>query len=479
MALRTVFKGSGLGIKPVSLGDDPYSADSDFDSTVRINVKPRATAPPRETALAAALGPPRWRRLLLRLWARPRPSQGNRPPLWDSGGVGPSLPTSYSDPTRLNFEGMTGQQLLAGGPDAQTTSTSYNPDIHQLSGMVQQLQDFTGIRLDADWRTQLSSDPEAFLRRVQAIALDPNAAKAMIESQGGHYDTTMRNRINAWYQQLTNAVRQLKTGANPEYQKLFLGQEAYNRGLERLKQSGAQGSREDEEALLSQLAEHGILDSGIAARELTKLRTNRLSNYYDAAANMNQQLLSGELGRLTQSDLQKQASDLNLRNQLAIPSTAAAIHQDNQPDFWSQLLGTGLGVGASFLPSSPRPRTAIPSSTRSTTRGRTSRWQSRISSKPWGLERTRWGCRTALRARPRNRRRLSSGGFATGMKLRRALADAKRLKSARDQFSSTLGIDYDLFAEAPVGRAEPDPQEQGPDRRPRQPTRSSSSVGRT
>jgi hypothetical protein len=271
------------------------------------------------------------------------------------GGVGPSLPTSYQDPTRLNFEGMTGQQLLAGGPDAQQTSTSYNPDIHQLSGMVQQLQDFTGIRLDADWRNQLSSDPEAFLRRVQSIALDPNAARAMIESQGGHYDETMRNRIAAWYQQLQGAVKQLKTGANPEYQKLFLGQEAYNRGLERLKQSGAVGSREDEEALLSQLAEHGILDSGIAARELTKLRTNRLSNYYDAASNMNQQLLSGELGRLTQADLQKQGSDLSLRNSLAILQRQQQYQKELQPDFWQQLLGTGLGVGASFIPASKKP----------------------------------------------------------------------------------------------------------------------------
>ena len=41
------------------------------------------------------------------------------------------------------------------------------------------------------------------------------------------------------------------------------------------------------------------------------------------------------------------------------------------------------------------------------------------------------------------------GGFATGMKLRRALADARRLKNARDQFSQTTGIDYDLFAKLP------------------------------
>lgn len=328
MARRMV--GEGLGLKPIGI-DDPYEADSGFDSTMRVPIR-RAAAAPALGGGTTAIGSTQPRGFPIQ---PPTPSPTPSPGVGTTPPEGSMEPQSWN-PQLLNFEGHT-----YGGPAPQATVTGVQTKKYSelsldqqksLSNIVDQvLGKQYGYTLSKDWRSEAENDPEQFYGRISHY-LGPDATKSMLDP--------------------------LYTGSqlqsSPEGQINFLGQSAFNNGIARLKQVAAQGSRDDEEQLMAALQARGLAGSGAATAALERFRQDKLDNFYSAVNNLNQLLVSGEITRLTDRDMATLQSDLQKRNAESLAKIQGAlqlqIQRAGQPSALAQLGGTALGIGlSSFL----------------------------------------------------------------------------------------------------------------------------------
>lgn len=257
------------------------------------------------------------------------------------------------DPSQLNFEGSTFQ------PGISQTTPYNKPDVYSIDQLANQLQEFTGgmsgLRLPANWREMAVGDPDALLRQVGA---NIEAAKqGRLGDNRLHADTSMRNRLDDWFRKFSGAVKQGGANPNPDYQIGALGRQVFTGAIERLKMTGASDGRAQDEQLMALLASRGLSNSGIAARELGKLQRDREQNFYDAANRLNEMILTGEIGRLTQRDLATLEADLQKRNQEAYLKIQERMLKESQPNPWIQGLTTlgGVGLGAVLSPKAPPP----------------------------------------------------------------------------------------------------------------------------
>lgn len=367
-------------LKPLSLGGS-YRPDTEFDSTLRVPVRPsriRVGAVPRlgspgripETTLPGpALGvsvvpgsraisfapPPHGHDPEIPAQppaqpvVQPPPVPVPQPPATPTSPppVGPqSLPTNY-DPGQLNFEGSTYNP----GISPTATTTSYAPNEQAVSDALASLEKFSGLKIDPKWRDRLRADPKAFLSYLSNLV-----AGWQKTGNPGHNitpDTSFRQRLSDWLAGVSAAITQTSTGPNPDYQRMFLGQTAYNQGLERLKQENAYTSRDDEEQLLALLSSRGLLNSGIASRELARLQASRSRNFYNQAAELNQTLLRAELGYVTEKDLATIRAQLERGNQEYLMRLKDKLDRSGNPNAWAQILGAIVGTGAGFLTGGP------------------------------------------------------------------------------------------------------------------------------
>ena len=361
MALTSLLADRKLGLKPLQLGQDSYQADATFDPTVKIPVSApvmkaasvqRAAPAPTSGTTAYSVGDrtttpvPTQPPVVSGPTTQQTTPTGTTPPSY-----GPTLPTTW-DPSQLTWEGQT----YTGAPVVSTqTGYTQNFDIKQVSDLVDELERFTGIRLDEDWRKKAAADPEKFLQSVQAEIFDTDKWKV----RAGNLDTKMRNRLNDWLSRLKGSMQATGPVTNEEAKINYLGQSAYNQALERLKYAGAEGSRADEEQAMAALAARGLLNSGIASRELANLRNMRSRSFYDASAALNELLMKGEMGRLTERDIAKLQADLQKRNQEALANIQGEWGlkqaEASQPDPWAQIVGTGIG-SLPMLLSAPAPQ---------------------------------------------------------------------------------------------------------------------------
>lgn len=325
MALRTRYAGSGLGLKPISIGEEPYAADSDFDSTVRIPTAPRQagriaapsiTATPTATVQAPQPAP-----------IAPQPQAQPPQPIAPPSVTAP--PTGY-DPTQLNYEGTTFDERPEQGPVSKRGPNDFSPE--ELAYLK------ANLKLNTDQMYNLLEAYQAGDYRI----IDSNL-------YGTEDSPEWRKTQQALFASLEKLGTPLTKRGETDYQVHYLQRQVFNQALDRLKQAGAAGAREQDEELMAMLASRGLLDSGIAAREISRLQETRNRNLYEAANQLNQMILSGEITRLTARDLATLEADLQKRNQEALLRLQQRFAEQNQPNAIAQTIGTVVGTAIPFL----------------------------------------------------------------------------------------------------------------------------------
>lgn len=304
-------RGPAPAPKSYDLGLEPYSAISS------VTPKPAAAAPAPTTPMPTATPPP-----------TTQPPPTSQPP---AAFQPPPAPTST--------------------PAAPTYKTELSAD-DQLA--------LRGLMTDiGKW-----ADP-AIVSIVQATAMDPvlsrnpqqlyDKLKVILggaQGPNGPPDTKMRQRLQDWLTRV-GGVLQGPPGQTPDQFKQAQ-QAQFDTALQRLEQVTGYGGRQAEEELLSGLAQRGLLDSGIAARELTRFRAEKFQRLSDAASRLNEILYSNASEEIRQEAILRLQSQLSLENQTALMQLQARLQQQaqdraHQNDFLS-FLGGGVGTALSFIP---------------------------------------------------------------------------------------------------------------------------------
>lgn len=326
---------------------EPAELDTTFDSVPQIR-PPRLSARlalPRPAQPAAAVPSP-LNTVAAQPAVAPTLGTGQIQPEPPPAEPPPAPPTAPATDPSLNFEGTTFQ------PSEPATSTTYAPNEFMLDELLGSLESFTGTAITPKWRELARTNPEELLRQVRGIVDYLKQAGPL----GGNADTTFRQRMDDWFSNFQNALRQPSTATNPDAERERLRQQAFNQGRERLTQGLGFGAREDEEALLGLLAERGLLNSGIASRELANLQASRTKNYNDGIAALNQMLTLGELNYLDSASLAKLQAALQFGNEKALLELKAKLERENAADPLAQIIGSivGAGIGFALSPGSPK-----------------------------------------------------------------------------------------------------------------------------
>jgi len=315
-------------LNPINLGE-PYSPDSDFDSTVRIPIKPTKIPSFRAPAAPYALGQQPQAQPQVAIGtpaAAPMPQAQPQPQPTPAPTPTPTpsaQPGAY-DPSQLNFEGS----VYTGASPTTNEQVLRRPSAGDLAA-IQKFMDDNDIKINKDWRAELNADPAAFVKKHWQVSGLGGYTQNLLQGQG----------------QVTN----------PEGQAQYLGQQVYNSAIERLKQASAVDSRDQDEQVLAMLASRGLLNSGIASRELARLQQARMQNLYEVSNRLNEMLLTNELGRLTQRDLETLQADLQKRNNEAYLRLQSQLMESSQPSGLAQIAGTAIGTALPFLLSPKAP----------------------------------------------------------------------------------------------------------------------------
>ncbi len=285
----------GLPTGGVGLLDTPEPrATPQIQSPVQPQAQPTATPPPTQppTQPPAPFQPPA--------------SQPGTPPATTPGGIPPTL------------------------------TESYLPKYSQLSAADQEslrhiVEDILGKQYGyslGNWRVKIEEDP-TYLKHLEGL-LGPSAG-GMITSILDKYT---------------------KTTPNPTYQSNQLDNQVFGSAVDRLAQQSSYGGRQSEEELLGELANRGLLNSGVAARELANFRAQKYQLFSEASSRLNEILFSNASEDIRQQAMARLQSELSLANQSALLRLKASLEQQaydrqHQNDFLSfagDLLGTGLGI---------------------------------------------------------------------------------------------------------------------------------------
>jgi hypothetical protein len=233
------------------------------------------------------------------------------------------------DPSRLNYEGQTYQ-----GPPVQGTGSVTNAPTEDQLRQIQEFMDSTGIKLNKDWRKKLAADPAGFIAELRATKAVPS------------------NNLPRMADFLQKLLSGTQTTTDPKAASQYYDQANYNQALTRLRQAGVQGAREDEESVLGELQSRGLLNSGIAARELARMREGRSQNFRQAAARLNEILFSNASDQAKREAITRLQAELELGNQETLMRLKYSLQEDyeagqNRNDFMSFLTRiAGGAIGA-------------------------------------------------------------------------------------------------------------------------------------
>lgn len=316
---RSPLEHSALGLNPAT-GLSPQPMALPQPAT------PQVPAP--QSAMPQPVPAPRPQQPLLD--QTPPPAQPNQPPT-----PGPFTPQTPTVPT----------------PAATSFKPSWTPeDKVAYNTLLSELQGFAagglgnfGVQIQGIDTSRLT--PEQVYNKLFETLKSPT-------SWSRPPDTTMRTRIDEW---LGKAKSALSGAGAPAGQSDAdkARQNQFDASLQRLEQVTGYGGREAEEELLSGLSSRGLLDSGIAARELGRFRQEKFARLSDAASRINEILYSNASEDIRRESLLRLGAQLQFENESALTklrSQLAQQYQDNQHrnDFMG-FLGDVVGTAAPLL----------------------------------------------------------------------------------------------------------------------------------
>jgi hypothetical protein len=251
----------------------------------------------------------------------------------------PGVDQTKLNPTQVNYEG----DVWIGDPLANEGNVYRVPSQAEWGEIDKWLSD-RKINLHPGWKSELAADPAAFIHKYSnstgfgQFLSQKLVRPGQIPSESGY---------GKYYDQLT-----------------------YNSALQRLRQSGLQGARQDEEGLLSMLAERGLLNSGIAARALSQIREARAQNYREGAQRLNEILTSSAADQAKREAILRLTSQLELANQSTLMMLKADLEQKinaelHKNDFLNTIVSGGvqgltMGFGGGAAPPPPGGGTQVP-----------------------------------------------------------------------------------------------------------------------
>lgn len=207
-----------------------------------------------------------------------------------------------------------------------------NDDLAQIQGYM----DTHGIKITRDWRQELAMDPVAFAQKYWNL-----------QGLGGYVHNTL-------------AIKGTDRTTGPINDILSQQKNLLDQATSRLTESSAFGSRGDEQALLAQLSSMGLLDSGMAAKEVEKFREFRQQGLSQAIQALNEQFLAGGINTASSAYLDRLLADLNLRNQTYLQNQQEQILKNRQGSPFVDIAGQLIGATLPYLLSAKAPGTATP-----------------------------------------------------------------------------------------------------------------------
>jgi hypothetical protein len=226
---------------------------------------------------------------------------------------------------------------------ASPTTTTAAPDTAAVDKLLNDLESFGNLKIDPNWRQMAATDPDGLIAKVQdelnqTYLQYPNGSQKNMMV----VDDKLRQRLNDWMAKFSAAVKQTSTSPNPDFQRQQTENQLFANAQGRLTQQLGYTGRSDEQNLMAMLASKGLLNSGLAQRELARLEMSRTSNYNDTLSNLSQAILAGDLTHLNQTDLAQLESALSTKNQEYLMRLQAQLEKDSQPSGWAQIAGAAV-----------------------------------------------------------------------------------------------------------------------------------------